>query len=74
VAGREPADLVRALPELAPRTRIPGSVRENEARRAWNEQRKRERFAAIRYDARLGMSIRALATKHHVVSPLILTA
>jgi hypothetical protein len=66
LAGRDPAVLVRALPELAPRTRIPGRARENEARKARNEQRKRERFAAIRYDARLGMSIRALATKHHV--------
>ncbi|GAA3251245.1 hypothetical protein ACFO1B_43650 [Dactylosporangium siamense] len=66
VAGRDPANLVRALPELAPRTRTPGRTRENEARKTLNEQRKRERFAAFRYDARLGMSIRALATKHHV--------
>jgi len=66
LAGRAPANLVRVLPELAPRTRTPGRTRENEARKTLNEQRKRERFAAIRYDARLGMSIRALATKHHV--------
>jgi hypothetical protein len=66
LAGRDPANLVRALPELASRTRTPGRTRENEARKALNEQRKRERFAAIRYDARLGISIRALATKHHV--------
>ncbi|WP_328459548.1 hypothetical protein OHA21_27390 [Actinoplanes sp. NBC_00393] len=66
LAGRDPAVLVRALPELAPRTRTPGRTRENEARKTLNEQRKRERFAAIRYDARLGMSIRTLATKHHV--------
>ncbi|GIF02315.1 hypothetical protein [Paractinoplanes rishiriensis] len=66
LAGRDPANLVRALPELVPRTRTPGRSRENEARKTLNEQRKRERFAAIRYDARLGMSIRALATKHHV--------
>lgn len=66
LASRDPGALVRALPELAPRTRIPGKARETQARKARNEQRKRERFAAIRYDARLGMSIRALATKHHV--------
>lgn len=66
LSGRDPAVLVRALPELAPRIRIPGRAREIEARKARNEQRKRERFAAIRYDARLGMSVRALATKHHV--------
>ncbi|MFI5937819.1 hypothetical protein [Actinoplanes sp. NPDC051494] len=66
LAGRNPVNVVRALPELAPRTRTPGRTRENEARKTLNEQRKRERFAAIRYEARLGMSIRALATKHHV--------
>ena len=66
LAGRDPVHLVRALPELAPRTRTPGRTRENDARKTLNEQRKRERFAAIRYDARLGMSIRALAAKHHV--------
>jgi hypothetical protein len=66
LAGRDPANLVRALPELIPRPRTPGRTRENEARKTHNEQRKRERFAAIRYVARLGMSIRALATKHHV--------
>lgn len=66
LAGRNPAHLVRALPELAPRTRSPGRTRETEARKTLNDQRKRELFAAIRYDARLGMSLRALAIKHHV--------
>jgi hypothetical protein len=66
LTARDPATLVRALPDLAPRTRTPGRTRENEARKTLNEQRKRELFAAIRYDARLGVSIRALATKHHV--------
>ena len=66
LTGRDPAHLVRALPDLAPRAHTPGRTRENEARKTRNEQRKRELFAAIRYDARLGMSVRALAAKHHV--------
>lgn len=66
LTGRDPANLVRALSDLAPRTRTPGRTRENEPRKTQNQQRRRELFAAIREDARLGMSIRSLATKHHV--------
>ncbi|MET7427248.1 hypothetical protein [Dactylosporangium sp. NPDC005555] len=54
------------MPDLAPRTHTPGRTREAKARKTLNEQRKRDLFAVIRHDARLGMSIRALATKHHV--------
>lgn len=74
LAGRDPGVLVRALPELAPRTRTPGHTRDNEARKTLNEQRKRELFAAIRYDARLGVSIRALAAKHQVHRRTVRTA
>jgi len=66
LTARDPAILVRALPDLAPRIRRPGRTRENEARKVQNQQRKRELFVAIRDDARLGMSLRALATTHHV--------
>lgn len=66
LTARNPTNLVRALPGLAPRTHTPGRTRENEARKTQNQQRKHELFTAIRDDARLGMSMRVLAIKYHV--------
>jgi hypothetical protein len=65
LTGRELPAILRALPELAPPARLP-------ARRYTPEdiQRsraaKREQYAAIRRDARNGMSGRAIERKHHV--------
>jgi hypothetical protein len=66
LAGRIPPDLTRLFPELAPRHRTPGRTRDTAAKKAENDQRKRQLFADITTDVEAGMSHRAIATKHHV--------
>ena len=66
LTGRAPADLTRLFPELAPRHRTPGRTRDTAAKKAENDHRKRQLFAAITTDVEAGMSQRAIAAKHHV--------
>jgi len=69
ITGRAPAAMLHALPDLAPR---PAPRAEQRSRRASddqkrrNQQRRRDQFAAIRRDARAGLSGRALERKHKV--------
>jgi hypothetical protein len=69
LTGRAPAALLHALPDLAPRPasgaeRRSGRDPDDQQRR--NQQRRRDQFAAIRRDARAGLSGRALERKHKV--------
>jgi transposase len=66
LTGRTPANLTRLFPELAPRHRTPGRARDTAAKKAKNDQRKRQLFASIIADVEAGMSQRAIATKRHV--------
>ena len=66
LTGRTPANLTQLFPELAPRHRTPGRTRDTAAKKAENDQRKRELFAAVITDVEAGMSHRGIAAKHHV--------
>jgi transposase len=66
LTGRAPADLTRVFPELAPRHRTAGRTSDIAAKKAENDHRKRQLFAAITTDVEAGISHRAIATKHHV--------
>lgn len=66
LTGRAPADLTRLFPEMAPRPRTPGRTRDTAAKKAENDERKRQLFAAIIADVEAGISHRTIASKHHV--------
>jgi hypothetical protein len=66
LTGRTAADLIRMFPELAPRHRTPGRTRDTAAKKAENDERKRQLFAAVITDVEAGTSHRAIAGKHHI--------
>jgi hypothetical protein len=66
MADREPHAILRAFPELAPaapRLDARRCTREEVER---NHAEKREKYAAIRYDSRVGLSQRVIMSRHHV--------
>lgn len=67
LAGREPAAILRAFPELAPAPPGRGNHRYNSTREIERDRAViREKYAAIRRDIDAGMSGRAIERKHHV--------
>jgi hypothetical protein len=66
LSGRALPALLRALPDLTPRPRRQGVIREADAEKQRNQAKKRALFIAIRRDARAGMSDRAITRKHKV--------
>jgi hypothetical protein len=66
LAGRELPAILHALPELAPAGPRPGARRYTEEDIRRNHAAKRDKYAAIRRDARGGMSGRAIERRHHV--------
>ena len=66
LAGREMLAILRALPELAPAAPSPGGRRYTSEDIQRSHAAKRAKYAAIRTDARNGMSGRAIERKHHV--------
>jgi hypothetical protein len=66
LAGRELPAILHALPELAPAGSRPGARRYTEADIQRNRAAKRAKYAAIRRDARNGMSGRGIERRHHV--------
>jgi hypothetical protein len=65
LTGRELPAILRALPELAPAPR-PAARRYTEEDIQRSNAAKRAKYAAIRHDARDGMSSRAIERRHHV--------
>jgi hypothetical protein len=66
IAGRALPALLRALPDLVPCRREQRPRRDADADKARNQARRRTQFAAIRRDARAGLSGRAIERKHKV--------
>lgn len=74
VAGRLLPALLRALPDLASRPRRQHTRRNTEEQKHQNQVRRRALFAAIRRDARAGLSGRAIQRKHKVGGRTVRTA
>jgi hypothetical protein len=66
VAGRALHALLHALPDLVPRPRGQHTRRDAEEDKRGNQARRRVQFAAIRRDARAGLSGRAIERKRKV--------
>ncbi|MGH3120065.1 MAG: hypothetical protein ACRDOI_13100 [Trebonia sp.] len=66
LAGRELPAVLHALPELAPAGPRPGARRYTEEDIQRSHAARRVKYAAIRRDARDGMSGRAIEREHHV--------
>jgi hypothetical protein len=73
LAGRELPAILRALPELAPSARAP-SRRYTQEDIQRSHAARLEEYAAIRRDARNGMSVRAIERKNHVGRRTIIKA
>ncbi len=73
LAARELPAILLALPELAPAARPPARRYTQEDIQRSNAA-KREKYAAIRRDAAIGMSERAIERKHHVGRRTIIKA
>jgi hypothetical protein len=66
ITGRALPPLLHALPDLAPRPRGKHTRRDAEEEKRRNQARRRLQFAAIRRDARAGLSGRAIERKRKV--------
>jgi hypothetical protein len=66
LAGRELPAILHALPELAPTDPRPAARRYTDEDIQRSHAARRAKYAAIRGDARNGMSGRAIERKHHV--------
>jgi hypothetical protein len=74
LAGREPHAILRAFPELAPAVAKPDARHYNREEIERNRAARRETYAAIRRDAGVGLSGRAIERKHHVGRRTIINA
>jgi hypothetical protein len=66
LAGREPAAILRALPELTPAAPKPPARRYPREEAERNRAARREKYAAIRRDAGNGLSRRSIISTRHV--------